>query len=599
MSYTSISRRTLLLLASLPLFLVSPVTAQDAQDEDEASQIIVTGSLIRQGGAQDVQHFRSIALVDLQNQGLPNASSLTVEGLLGEHDLALPSTKQCAQLFCIATHIMPAQLAGQSGDTQFLGIGFESGIDADIYRAEPLSLIAVVDRSGSMSGDPIKRAKEGLHTIVDQMREGDRLGIVLYGSTTLVHQAAIDTKDNRRALHRAIDAIEIDGSTYMEAGLKLGFATAFEELPQSRGKTRLMLFTDENPNVGDTTADGFMGQALDGSRRGVGMTTIGVGRHFDAELATKISSVRGGNLFFVSEDASAKELFSSDFENMVSEVAQDLVISIDPAEGYSISGIYGVPGEMITTGGSGTMTVTIGSAFLSNEGGGIYATLQGDPALQGNATLQTDANRASAPLAEISVSYTDAITQRRESDSDIAYASSKRPHKNLAKAHMLVDQYLTMTTALSTYHQDHNADAAADMLASLSQRMSGAELDGVDEEIKLVNNLRDNALRLAGHGNGRTLAWEVLGDWRVLRRSRVADLSRGDLVEINEHGEFITERMSGHDKGESIYQDFAINARQLHIKGSGLVLDYRLRGDRLTLRNRQDGVEIVLEREAG
>ncbi len=52
----------------------------------------------------------------------------------------------------------------------------------------------------------------------------------------------------------AIDAIEINGSTYMEAGLKLGYETAFAEQAQGRGKTRLMLFTDENPNVGNTNA---------------------------------------------------------------------------------------------------------------------------------------------------------------------------------------------------------------------------------------------------------------------------------------------------------------------------------------------------------
>ena len=35
----------------------------------------------------------------------------------------------------------------------------------------------------------------------------------------------------------------------------------------------------------------------------------------------------------------------------------------------------------------------------------------------------------------------------------------------------------------------------------------------------------------------------------------------------------------------------------MHIEGTRLVFDYRIRGGRLTLRNRLDGIEAVLERD--
>jgi len=344
MKFSKTSRRALTMSACLSLaapFSIAPAFAQDVDppEEEEALDnndlVIVTASRIRQGGAQDVKHFRSIALDELEQLGLPSAASFTVEGLLGEHDLTLPTKDGCEQLFCVSTHAMASRRA--EGE-HFVGIGFESGIDADAYRAEPLSLIAVVDRSGSMSGPPITRVKEALHTIVGQMRDGDRLGIVIYGSDTRVHQQVIDIAGNREALRQSIDGIAINGSTYMEAGMKLGFQTAFEELPNSRGKTRLMLFTDENPNVGNTSAEGFMGQAIDGSRKGVGMTTIGVGAHFDGALATKVSSVRGGNLFFLPREGSAGELFSKEFENMVGEVAR---LGVDRAQRADLIAVGG------------------------------------------------------------------------------------------------------------------------------------------------------------------------------------------------------------------------------------------------------------------
>lgn len=585
MPLSTFTRRAMLLAAS-PMLLASPAQAQDVRDDDEQTDtdteiVIVTGTRIRQGGAQDVAHFRSISLDNFQ-QGLPRADSLTLEGLLGEHDLTLPATDGCEQLFCIDTHVMPADMLSRTDDTQFLGIGFASNVDEEAYRAQPVSLVAVVDRSGSMSNAPIARVKEGLHAVIDALREGDRMGIVIYGSETLVHQQVIDVEGNREELHHAVDAIRIDGSTFMEAGLQLGYKVAFGELENSNGRTRLMLFTDENPNVGNTSPEGFMGQALAGSRRGVGLTTIGVAQHFDARLATRISSVRGGNLFFLPREGSGRELFEREFTSMISEVAHDLAISIDPAPGYRVTGVYGVPGDLITDGVDGTVTVSIGSAFLSSNGGGIYATLAGE-------------GSASAPVAEVSVAYTSMTTQSREYDAESVLQARGEPAENLATAQLLVDQYFGITQALSAYHERKDAREAAELLAALSERIEDAELTGMESEQELVNSLRNGAEQLAGM-SGRTQPWELFGEWRVVRHERVSDISRGDRVEITEYGEFITERMRGRDAGEIVDQSFALNERQLHIVGSGLVLDYRISGDRLYLQNRNHGTEIVLER---
>lgn len=585
MRFTMSSRRALMMGACLSL-LATPVLAQDPaadppEDEDDASDqmIIVTAAMrVTQGGAQDVKHFRSIALDDLAGK-LPQATSLTSEGLLSEHDLVLPRTGPCDQLFCVVAHAKPSRW---DGATQFVGIGFDSNVDAESYKAEPLSLIAVVDRSGSMSGEPMARVKEGLRAALDQMREGDRFGIVIYGSETVVHQPVIDVEGNRAALERAIDGIEIYGSTYMEAGLKLGFETAFTELSSSRGKTRLMLFTDENPNVGDTSAEGFMGQAINGSRQGVDMTTIGVGAHFDADLAVKISSVRGGNLFFLPTVGAGKALFAREFRNMVSPVAYDLVLSIDPADGMKVGAVYGVPGELIEDAGAGTVTVTIASAFLSSNGGGIFATLEGAPAAGGS------------PLAQVSVSYTDAITDRRESDAKPVLAASDPVPANLAKAEVLVDQFRSTRLALAAYHEDDDPAAAAAILAQLSERMADSGTSGLKEELKLVDTLQQRAAKLAGLAtDGRTEPYEVVGNWRVVRHAGVEDVARGDIIEITDDGEFITER----SRGDDIYQNFAINERQLHIEETDLVFNYSIRGNRLTLHTPFDGVKIVMERE--
>ena len=574
-------------LASVLAFtpVAAPLSAQDQADEDEydaASTVIVTGARIRQGGAQDIKHFRSVSL-NGEAADLPYASSFTLEGLLGEHDLTLPALAACEKLFCINAQSMAANLPSEPASSVFVGLGFESGVDAEAYKQTPISLIAVVDRSGSMSGKPLQRVKEGLHAALGQMRDNDRIGIVIYGSDTRVHMPVMDVARNREQILAAIDNITINGATYMEAGLKLGYQTAFEELERSNGKTRLMLFSDENANVGNTSPEGFMGQASRGAEAGIGLTSIGVGRIFDGRLAKKISSVKGGNLFFVDREGDAGKLFEREFFNMISEVARDIEISIDPAPGYSVASVYGVPDDILTRREDGTVTATIGSAFLSSNGGGIFASLTG-------------AGSAISP-ASISISYTDALNGERGSDNVQLGSIDASPPANLRRAQLLVDQYSSVRSALAAYHADKDPWAAQAQLTELETRIASSGLEGMDDELKLVSGLRETATRQVAIFNdpAQRKMREIIGAWKVLAHRGVDDISRGDLVEITDDGSFITE-----DKrtGDEIYQDYEINERQIHIKdGNKLVMYYRVNGNRLRMRNSVDGTMILLERD--
>lgn len=290
----------------LPLALVLPapaVLAQEqlpAQEEEQESfdDVVVTGMRVRQGGAQDIRHFRKVAL----ESGMPRPESLTVEGLMGEHDLTIAAGAPCARLFCLTTEAMAAALPTRPDDRLFVGLGFESNVDAATWQRAPLNLVAVVDKSGSMAGAPLALVRESLRQIAGQMRTGDRIAIVLYGDHSHVWLEPTDVAANRAAVGAAIDGIESAGSTNMEAGLEVGYRTAFAGALAFKGTTRVMLFTDEQPNVGRTDAASFMGMAQNASRNGIGLTTIGVGLQFGAGLATRISSVRGGNLFFVANE---------------------------------------------------------------------------------------------------------------------------------------------------------------------------------------------------------------------------------------------------------------------------------------------------------
>ena len=136
-----------------------------------------------------------------------------------------------------------------------------------------------------------------------------------------------------------------------------------------------MLFTDERPNVGNTHEQGFMTMARAASHDGIGLTTIGVGVQFDAELATTIGSVRGGNLFFMRDEDDVKQVFRDEFDYMVSELAHDLAISITPQPGYTVAGVYGVPDTLMGWQNERTVKITLPTVFLSSKGGALFVAL--------------------------------------------------------------------------------------------------------------------------------------------------------------------------------------------------------------------------------
>lgn len=591
------------LLAAGFAVLAAPAASQPTapppppvEEEEDLGEIVVTSTRVRQGGAQDIRHFRDAAA----DVGMPRPESLTIEGLMGEHDLDLKSTRPCAQLFCLTSETMAASLPGRPEDKLFVGLGFTSNIDADRWQREPLHLVAVVDKSGSMSGQPLDLVRRSLRQIAGQMRGGDRMSIVLYGDTSHLYLPPTDMGKARAQVIAAIDAIQSAGSTNMEEGLKVGYDTAFAAAPRFTGTTRLMLFTDEQPNVGATDADSFMGMAEAASRHGIGLTTIGVGVQFDASLATRVSSVRGGNLFFVADQKQVETVFAKQLDTMVSELAHDVRITMKPATGYRISGVFGVPDGLMTEGREGAMTITVPTAFLSTNGGGIFASLakSGDRAHLPPARLPQG-----APLMEVSLTYDGAQDKAAGSDRLDVGAPSVSPGAPLRLAHLLVDEFLTLKGATTAFHTANDPRKAHSLLSGIAARIDRSGLSGLAGERKLVGDMLGQAAFYAGYTGEapRTLRHlAVVGTWRVSAASGMEDVASGDRMTFTDDKELITLRRKPGARGEAEEtEQYRVNARQIYLPQSRLVFNFDAEGDRMVLREEDGRARIVLARVTG
>lgn len=444
------------------------------------------------GGAQDIRHFRD----RVRDGEVPLPQTFTPEGLFSEHDLPLAQSERCRRLLCTYSKATDARLGVQPDVRWLAQIGFSSGLPAD-HQRPPLHLVAVVDKSCSMSDAPIGMVREGLRAVVDQLRPEDQLSIVLYGSS--VHTHLPPTAGSRKAaLRAAIDAIAIDGSTNLEAGLLHGFDLARRTRRTFDGTTRVMLFTDERPNTGRVDAASFMGLAGAASHDGIGMTTVGVGVQFGAELAQKVNSVRGGNLFFFADPVEMRATIASDFDLWVTELAYDLDLTVHPAAGLRIAGLYGVPGDLVQWTEDGGLRLQIATVFASRNRGGVYVALAPDGATPPRVRLGSS-------LLSVTLAYDARDGAGAPETTGAPWVAPGPGDEGLLRGVALVDEATTLREATARHHQQNDQDGAWRLVHDLRARLDAHPDRSLEAERELVGALERTLAKLAGRtGEGFT-----------------------------------------------------------------------------------------------
>lgn len=587
--------RSLLLATASLAMLAGYSHAQETTDEEQEAldTIVVTGSLrVTQGGAQDIQFFRG-ATADLK--GIPEMGTFTAEGLLSSHDLVLAAPEPCDQLFCLNLEAMPVDMIASPETDSLLGLGFGTNLTEESWQRDPVTLVAVVDKSGSMSGQPLIIAKHAMQLALDNLRPGDRMGVVQYGSTTDLVVPVMEVGKNRKKIEAGIDDIYSSGSTYMEAGLKLAYETAFEAQQGFDGTSRVMLFTDERPNVGNTDKDSFIGMAVDASERGVGLTTIGVADHFGAELANQVAAARGGNLFYMPTAEAAETVFAEGFDFLMTEVAQDLEIKITPGPDQRVSGIYGVPGNMITYSEDGGASFTIPTVFLSTKSGGVFIAMEGE----------TD-----VPNVNVNMSYKGVIGP----DGEDAYRHTgfaKKPSEGLKTAALLVDQYQVLNAASTAYHDEEGMEAALELTSAFADRLDKLGRKAPDGEEDLMRAVEANlqaALGLEFDYDAFPAQARLDGEWYISRvRNRSIsligktsiDLRKGDWIYFDvEDSWFEAERMAPRgDEEEWEEEPMRVNDNQIYLQDSDILFTYKFFDETLQLRVHDSDLVLNLNRE--
>ena len=191
----------------------------------------------------------------------------------------------------------------------------------------PVNLALVIDRSGSMSGEKIEKAKEAALEVLRHLSSDDVFSLVAYesGVQTLIPARPVG---NGRAIERAIRSIQPGGNTALFAGVSQG-ASEVRKYFESGYVNRIVLLSDGLANVGPSSPEelGRLGSAL--LKEGISVTTVGLGLDYNEDLMTRLAQRSDGNTYFVESSADLPRIFAAELGDVLNVVARRVVIEIE------------------------------------------------------------------------------------------------------------------------------------------------------------------------------------------------------------------------------------------------------------------------------
>jgi Ca-activated chloride channel family protein len=231
----------------------------------------------------------------------------------------------------IITARRPALLAGHDNELDVLVRIQAPDAPAERPTRNPLHLSLVIDRSGSMAGQPLAEAKRCAEFVLDGLQPTDRLSVVTYDGVAQTLVPAVPLAD-KEPIRRAIREISEGGCTNLHGGWLQGAGTL---APHTKDEvtSRVILLSDGCANAGLTDHDPIYAQCADLARAGVSTSTYGLGHGFNEELMIGMARHGQGSSYYGQTADDLMDPFREEFELLNALCARRVRLEIEPAPG--------------------------------------------------------------------------------------------------------------------------------------------------------------------------------------------------------------------------------------------------------------------------
>ncbi|HMJ58635.1 MAG TPA: VIT domain-containing protein [Gemmatimonadales bacterium] len=236
----------------------------------------------------------------------------------GDFELLLPLARGLVGMSLVTQHP-----AGEDGYFMLL---LAPGVAA---QAEALrrDVVAVIDVSGSMSGEKMAQAKLALNQLVGSLRETDRFRLVAFSGGVRRYASGWTNASaaNRSDAGNWIRSLEAEGGTNIAGAL----AEAYAEAPDAEALGVVVFLTDGLPSVGESDPERIAERAEQGRGR-FRVFAFGVGDDVNTYLLDRLTERARGTTEYVRPGENIERAMGALSAKVATPVLTDLALSASP-----------------------------------------------------------------------------------------------------------------------------------------------------------------------------------------------------------------------------------------------------------------------------
>jgi Ca-activated chloride channel family protein len=255
---------------------------------------------------------------------MPNPNAVRIEEMVNyfTYDYPQPTNQHP---FSINTEINECPW---NKEHKLLHVGLQ-GYKVDFKQAPANNLVFLLDVSGSMNNaNKLPLVKESMEMILQELREEDRVAIVVYaGAAGVVLPSTSATEKGK--IMEAIDNLSAGGSTAGGEGINLAYKIAKENF-KKKGNNRIILCTDGDFNVGVSSESGLEDLIEKKRNEGTFLTVLGfgMGNYQDSKLET-LADKGNGNYGYIDNIREAKKMLVDEMGGTFLTIAKDVKIQVE------------------------------------------------------------------------------------------------------------------------------------------------------------------------------------------------------------------------------------------------------------------------------
>ncbi|RYF87785.1 MAG: VWA domain-containing protein [Chitinophagaceae bacterium] len=199
----------------------------------------------------------------------------------------------------------------------------------DLDKVPPANFVFLIDVSGSMDmPNRLPLLKAAFQALVKNLRPADQVSIVVYGGSVAVwlQPTSGNSKDT---ILKSIEELEASGGTPGESAIRTAYKLA-ESTFIKGGNNRVILATDGDFNVGETSEKAMDELITTMRQTGVFLTCLGVGmgNFKDSKLQT-LAKKGNGNYAYLDDIKEAEKVLVKELTQTFYAVADDVYMDVE------------------------------------------------------------------------------------------------------------------------------------------------------------------------------------------------------------------------------------------------------------------------------